>query len=80
MKQTWTKADFRNPYMGIENRICKNPKYWCRLHQVWLSEEDAISRKCFCRPTYDLISVRKCNCIETKEYNPFLYKEGFNNL
>ena len=80
MKETWAKADFRNPYMGIENKICKNPKYWCRLHQVWLSEEDAINRKCFCRPTYNLMFERKCNCIEVKEYNPFLYKGGFANL
>lgn len=80
MKQTWAKADFRNPCMGIENRICKNLKYWCRLHQVWLSEEDAVNRKCFCRPTYNLMFERKCNCIEIKEYNPFLYKEGYANL
>ena len=72
MKQIWIKADHRNPYMGINNTICKNHKYWCRLHEVWLSENDAINKKCFCKPTYDLISVRKCSCIEIKEHNPFL--------
>lgn len=27
--------------MGLDNKICKNPIYWCRLHQIWLSEDDA---------------------------------------
>ena len=78
MEQTWQRADHRNPWMGIDNKICKNPKYWCRLHQVWLSEADVIKKQCFCRPTYDLRDVRRCTCLETKEYNPFLlYKNGF---
>ena len=34
------KADKRNPYMGLNNNICKDPKYWCRLHEIWLSEND----------------------------------------
>ena len=33
MEQTWLKADARNPYMGLDNKICTSPKYWCRLHQ-----------------------------------------------
>lgn len=40
----YQKADSRNPRMGLNNRICKSPKYWCRLHEVWLSEED-VKRK-----------------------------------
>lgn len=38
--ETYQKADHRNPKMGLDNQICNNPKYWCRLHQVWLSEAD----------------------------------------
>lgn len=73
--QQWARADNRNPFMGIGNKICENPKYWCRLHEVWLSEEDAANKKCFCKPTFDLISVRKCGCIEVKERNPFVKYE-----
>lgn len=76
MKQTWKKANNSNPYMGIGNKICKNPKYWCRLYQVWLSEEDAINKKCFCKPTPDMMFERKCNCIEIKENNPFLFEKN----
>lgn len=67
------KADFRNPWMGMDGKICTNPKYWCRMHSIWLSEEDVAKKKCFARPTFDMISVRKCNCIEIKELNPFIY-------
>lgn len=65
----WRKADSRCPNMGIENRPCDNPKYWCRLHQVWLSEEDVAKKHCKCKPTTDMIDVRRCNNLEEKDYN-----------
>ena len=74
MKEIWKKADFNNPYMGLWNKTCKAPKYWCRLYQVWLSEEDVINKKCFHKPTYDMMSEKKCGCIEIKENNPFVRK------
>ena len=78
MEQTWLKADACNPYMGLDNKICTSSKYWCRLHQVWLSEADTMKHQCFCKPTYGLRSMRQCSCIETKKYNPFLkYKKDF---
>lgn len=69
----WLKADCRNPWMGFDSKVCKDPKYWCRLHQVWLSEADAVKHQCFCKPSYDLRDVKRCQCLEIKEYNPFLY-------
>lgn len=62
------KADNRNPQMGLDNKICDNPKYWCRLHQVWLSEEDADRKHCKCKPTLDLISTRRCSNLEEKDF------------
>ena len=58
-------ADARNPNMGLNNKICKNPKYWFRLHQVWLSESDVESKHCKEKPTMDMIGTRLCtNLVE----------------
>lgn len=69
------KAGFKNPWMGINGDVCKDPVYWCRLHEVWLSEEDVKRKKCLAKPTYDMIGVHKCNCIEKRHSNPFIRKE-----
>lgn len=60
-------ADQRNPYMGLDNKICRNPVYWCRLHQVWLSEDDVKRKKCKRKPTFDMIGTYRCLCLERKE-------------
>lgn len=75
-KNTWPKADTRNPWMGLDGQNCKNPVYWCRLHEVWLSESDVAQKKCLARLTYDMIATRKCNCLERKQSNPFLQTGG----
>ncbi len=59
-------ADSRHPFMGLDNKVCTSPAYWCRLHRVWLSEEDVERKKCMCKPTYDMIGVRRCGCLEKK--------------
>ena len=66
------KADIRNPWMGLDGVVCENPAYWCRLHEVWLSEEDVAKKHCLARVTPDMRGMRKCNCIERKEKNPFI--------
>ena len=58
-------ADARNPNMGLNNKTCNDPKYWCRLHQVWLSESDVKSKHCKGKPTMDMIGTRLCtNLVE----------------
>lgn len=74
-KNTMPKADTRNPWMGLDGKTCKDPVYWCRLHEVWLSEADVAKKKCLARMTYDMIGTRRCNCIERKRKNPFLQME-----
>ena len=64
----WQKADNKHPRMGLNNKLCIKPKYWCRLHQVWMSEEDVKKKRCNCRPTLDMISVQKCVNLEEKNY------------
>ncbi len=71
-KNTYPKADTRNPWMGLDGIICVNPAFWCRMHEVWLSEEDVAKKKCRARLTYDMMATRKCNCLERKTKNPFL--------
>ena len=63
----YKKADQRNPYMGLNNKICENPVYWCRLHQVWLSEEDVKKKKCLNKLTFDMISTYRCGNLVKKK-------------
>ena len=60
-------ANAKNPYMGLDNKICKNPTYWCRLHQVWLSEEDMKRKRCKNKPTFDMLGVYRCGCLERRK-------------
>jgi len=62
----YQKADNKHPWMGLDNKTCTSPKYWCRLHEVWLSEDDVKRRKCKGKPTFDMISTYKCRCLEKK--------------
>lgn len=71
-KNAKLKADTRNPWMGLNGVACENPAYWCRLHEVWLSEADVEEKKCLSRITFDMIGTRKCNCLERKSENPFI--------
>lgn len=64
---TYLTANAKNPYMGLDNKICKNPTYWCRLHQVWLSDEDVKRKKCKNKPTFDMIGVHRCGCLEGRK-------------
>lgn len=71
------KASFRDPWMGLDGIVCEKPVFWCRLHEVWLSEEDTVKKKCAARQTPDMLGVRRCNCLEKRDKNPFLLiKEG----
>ena len=54
--------------MGLNNKPCKCHKYWCRLHQVWLSENDVKRKKCNERPTMDMIGTRLCTNLVEKKY------------
>ena len=69
------KADCKNPWMGLDGQICKAPVYWCRLHEVWLSQADVERKKCNSRLAYNMLSTYKCNCLEKKNANPFLKGE-----
>ena len=71
----WPKADTRNPWMGLDGNVCTNPVFWCRMHEVWLSEEDVAKKKCRSRLTHDMITTRRCNCLERKSENPFLRRK-----
>lgn len=61
------KADTRNPFMGLNNKVCEKPKYLCRLHQVWLSVDDVKRKRCANKPTWDMIGVRLCTNLSKRE-------------
>lgn len=67
------RADARNPFMGLDNKICQNPVYWCRLHQVWLSGEDAKRKKCREKQDFDMLGKHKCGNLERRDCR----KEGY---
>lgn len=52
--------------MGLNNRTCRNPEYWCKLHQVWLSEKDVIKKHCKNKPTFDMIGTARCGNLVNK--------------
>ena len=60
-------ADARNPLMGLGNKICRKPEYWCRLHRVWLSEDDVRRKKCKEKQDFDMLGTHRCGCLERKE-------------
>lgn len=70
----YLKADQRVPNMGLENKICENPKYWCRKHQVWMSEEDVEKKGCKCKLSADMMSTKRCGNLEEKDYDAWLKK------
>lgn len=53
-----------DPAMGLNNTICTDKKYYCRTHMVYLSEEDVKTKKCMCKPTFDMISFTSCKWLE----------------
>ena len=58
--QDYLKASIEQPYMGLNNKVCTAPVYWCPVHEVWLSESDVINKGCFNKPTFDMLDTYKC--------------------
>lgn len=60
----YKKAIKGKVYMGLNNKVCKHPKYWCRLHKIYLSEPDVIKKHCKNKYTFDMISQHRCGELE----------------
>lgn len=69
---TFQGANIKNPNMGLDNKICNNPKYWCTAHEIWLFEQDAIDKGCFNKMTFDMLSVRRCVGLVDRNYYDWL--------
>ncbi len=67
VKIDYMVANKRNQFMGLNNKVCRNLKYWCRLHQVWLSENDVKRKRCRNKADFDMIGVHGCGNLERKE-------------
>lgn len=53
-------------FMGLNNKKCKKPAYWCPIHEVYLSKEDA-EKRCLRKMSYDMMEYRVCNRLEKIE-------------
>lgn len=51
-------------YIGLYGKKVKNPVYYCRSHNIYLTEEDVKLKKCLCKPTADMISTQRCKWLE----------------
>lgn len=60
MENNYKTTSTKEKYMGLNNKVCKDPVYFCPNHQIYLSESDAKEKGCFNKPTFDLISTRRC--------------------
>jgi hypothetical protein len=54
-------------YIGLDGKPCTNPVYYCRSHQLYLSEKDVEVKGCLCKPTYDMIYFRRCKWLVNKD-------------
>lgn len=74
--------------MGLDNKVCDNPVYYCALKQVYLTNDDVRRKRCLNLPTFDLLGTTRCTSlrdihknsnsekIDRKTYNkPILIKE-----
>ena len=51
-------------YIGLYGKKIENPAYYCRSHNIYLTEEDVKLKKCLCKTTSDMISTRHCKWLE----------------
>lgn len=56
--------------MGLDNQPCKDPKYFCICHKIYLSDADVKTKHCMHKLSKDMIEYEKCNwLIESKKYD-----------
>lgn len=60
----YKKAIKGKKFMGLDGKIYRHPKYWCRLHEIYLSEQDVIKKHCKNKSTVDMISQYRCGNLE----------------
>ena len=53
--------------MGLDNQLCSDPKYYCKIHLVYLSDKDVEAKQCLCKPTFDMIGTTRCRSLITAE-------------
>lgn len=72
-----------NTYPGLNNQNCQNPKYYCKSHQVYLSDDDVRKKKCLAKMTPDMISTCRCNwllTIDEYEAEKKLYRDDLQKI
>lgn len=55
--------------IGLDNKVCKDPKYFCMCHKIYLSDDDVQAKHCRHKLTRDMIAYQNCNwLIDADEY------------
>lgn len=54
-------------YMGLNNQLCSDPKYYCKNHLIYMSDKDVELKKCLYKPTFDMIGTTRCRSLITAE-------------
>lgn len=55
--------------IGLNNKVCKNPKYFCMCHKIYLSDDDIQLKNCQHKLTRDMMAYQNCNWLmDAEEY------------
>ena len=55
--------------IGLDNNVCKDPKYFCMSHKIYLSDDDVEIKHCRHKLTHDMMAYQNCNwLIDADEY------------
>lgn len=70
------------PHMGLNNKICKDPQFYCKSKRIYLSKEDAEQKGCFKKLSPDMMEYKRCNWLissEDNEKEKIKFKESIKN-
>lgn len=66
-----------NIKMGLDDKICDDPKYFCLCHKVYLNDADVKRKSCRQKMTLDMMGFVKCRWLmESEEYVAMIEKRN----
>lgn len=72
-------SDKNNAQMGLNNKKCNSPKYFCLSKKIFLSADDVATKSCFHKVNADMLSEQKCNwLLNMNEYDEYRKKNQEN--
>ena len=63
--------------MGLDDKVCEDPKYFCLCHKVYLSDADVERKSCRHKMTPDMMGFVNCRWLmESDEYTAMIEKRN----